>query len=91
MDALDRLALCLSSPHLVMRMDSTDHQNVVLELDFTRNLGDEIPLAGFDLASLQRTAEGSGQSTASGGNHIIQCRCVRWRVPGRNLVVFGDL
>src|SRR3982074_3371030 len=57
-------------------MDSTDDQDAVLGLNLARNLSRQPPVAGIDVARLQRTSKGTEHSTSSGCDDIIDGRSV---------------
>lgn len=61
----------------IMDMDPLDHEDVAFELDLARSLALELPLAGIDLARLQRTCKRAGQSPAGRGDHVVERRGVR--------------
>jgi hypothetical protein len=83
----------LGRVHLEMigDMDPADHQDLVFGLDFTDRFRGQIAFTSWDIARLQRASEGSGQSTGSGSNHVIQCRGMWRKLVEIVLVPFGDL
>ena len=59
MHALDDLARCLGCVERIDHMNSPQHQHLVLEFYLTNGLTREPPVAGTDLARLQRAPEGA--------------------------------
>jgi hypothetical protein len=75
----------------VMNVDALDDQNLVLKLDLTTRLTDEPAIACVYLARLQRAPEGSCQSTAGGGDNIVERGGIGRGVPRVNPVVLCHL
>jgi hypothetical protein len=69
-------------------MDAPDDEDIVFQLDFTYSLGHQSLIRCINLTRLQRASEGSGKSTRSGGDNIVQSRSVRFEYRRRNLVMF---
>jgi hypothetical protein len=55
----------LDGGEVIGDVDAADDQDVVFELDLTPDVGREAAVAGVDVARLQRTSEGAGQSAAA--------------------------
>ena len=53
-------------------MDATDHEHPFVRSDLTANLRYEGALVGLDFARLQRASEGSRQSAAGRGHHVVE-------------------
>jgi hypothetical protein len=66
-------------------VDAFDHQDLALEFDFADGLADQAAVAGGDLAGLQRTADGAGQSPARRRDDVVE----RGRHPVRVAPVVG--
>jgi len=75
----------------VMNVDAFDDQNLVLELDLTSRLTDEPAIACLYLARLQRAPESPCQSTAGGGDNIVERGGIGRGVPRVNSVVLCHL
>jgi hypothetical protein len=88
--ALDGGASLGRGGEVIGDVDAADDQDVVFELDLTPDLGREATVAGVDVARLQRTSEGAGQSAAGGGYDIVESRGVGLDDLGIHLVVGGD-
>jgi hypothetical protein len=70
--ALGGLALTGLEFQVVADPDPLDHQDAVLDLHLAPGLGVEPPLAGRDLARLQRAPEGAGESAGGGRDHVVE-------------------
>lgn len=58
-------------------VDSLEHEYAVLDLDFPDGIRGQEPATCADLARLQRATKGTEQSTAGGGDDVIDRRRVR--------------
>ncbi|HEX9079671.1 MAG TPA: hypothetical protein VF795_08785 [Desulfuromonadaceae bacterium] len=68
-------------------MDPPDDEDVVLQFDLPPGLTYESPSPDPDISGLQRTAEGSGQSSGCGSYDIVEGRSVGLRdVRGNSIV-----
>jgi hypothetical protein len=52
--------------------NASQHEHSILGLDITLSLGGELAPLGPDPARLQRTRKGSKQSTACGGDNVVE-------------------
>jgi hypothetical protein len=59
---------------MVGGVDAPDDQDLIFQLDLTPDVGGEALVARVDVARLQRTAEGAGQSAAGGRHDIVERR-----------------
>lgn len=75
---------------LIDDVDAFEDQHLVLDLDLAAHLGGQPALAGIDVARLQRTCQGAGESAACGGDQVIDRRGVRRRDLWADAVVLGD-
>ena len=75
----------------ILDVDSPDDQNLVLDLDLTRDLCREIAFVQLDTARLQRASQGTGQSPAGRGDDVVEGRSAWREALGIDAVVFGDL
>lgn len=57
-------------------MDAFDYKNIFFFFYLTVNFCCEVALSGWNLARLQRAPEGTSQSAAGSGHHIIQGSCM---------------
>jgi hypothetical protein len=90
-DALGLLSLLVRYRQPVVNGDSLDHEHAVAVEYLTDRL-DLVPLRiDFDLTRLQRAGESAGQSATRRGDHIVECRGVRWEPVGIDTVVLGHL
>ena len=74
---------------LQSNVDATDHEDVVLQLNFAGRFRDQSLIRGVYMARLQRASEGSSKSTRSSSNNIIQGSSVRFQNGFGNLVVLS--
>ena len=74
MDTLDGRAVRIGSCQVVGDMDAFDDENLLLELDFARDVGGQ--LTDSDLARCQRASECSRQSAAGSGDDVVERRGV---------------
>ncbi len=79
------------APESVAHGDPLDHEHTVAIEDLALGLDFQVLLLDLDLARLQRTREGAGQSAARGGHDVVERRGLRGEVAGRDAVVVGDL
>ena len=91
MDSLDNLALVLPGAQSVVGMDTANHQNFCVQLDFAGHLRAESAVAGINATRFQRAPEGSGQSTAGRRHHVVKSGRVRGERLWGDLVVRRDL
>jgi hypothetical protein len=75
----------------VVNVNPLDHQDLALELDLTPRFTGEPALACVYLARLQRAPEGPSQSTAGGGDNVVERGGIGRRVPGIDSVVLRNL
>lgn len=88
--ALNRFTRLGRSLQVVDDVNASYDQDLILRLYLARHLRRQALAARVDLARLQRAPEGSRESTASGGNDVIERRGVRLRDLRAHAVVFGD-
>ena len=72
MHSLDDFRVDPLAPQFVVDVNPLDDQDLALELDLTPRLTDQPALTCVYLARLQRAPEGSRQSTAGGGDNVVQ-------------------
>ncbi len=87
---LGRLALGWIQLEIVVRVNALDHQNLAVPFHFAPGFRNQSPLAGRDLARLQRASESPGQSAGGGRHDVVQGRGVRLVNMGVNPVVLSD-
>jgi hypothetical protein len=68
-------------------VDAADDQDIVLQLNLADRLRHQSLIRGVYVTRLQRASKGSGQSTRSGGDNIVQGSGVRLKDCWRNLVM----
>lgn len=71
-------------------MNATEHQNALVHFHLSMSDRRQVACARRDPARLQRASEGAEQSTTSGGNDIVDRRCVRVGHVTLNAVVTSD-
>jgi hypothetical protein len=91
MNTINNFSLRLLGAQLVNHIYSAKDEDVILELYLSCSLGFQISRTGVDLSCLQRTAEGSSESTGCCGNNVVDCCCVRREGVRRNFVVLSYL
>ena len=91
MNTLRGVPLVRGEFQLVVYMDSLDHENVAVLLDFTHRVGGQVGLDGRNAARLKGAAEGAGQSPGGRGHHVIERRGVRGLRVRVRAVVCRDL
>ncbi len=69
---LDRLAIRSLRAQAISHMDTANDQNTVLRLDLSPDLALEPSFTGIDPPRFQRAPEGTRQSPASGGHHVVK-------------------
>jgi hypothetical protein len=75
----------------VVHMDSLDHENLAIELYFSRRFPDQLAAACIYPTRLQRASQGAGQSAAGCSYDVVERRCIRGEVLWRHTVVLSDL
>jgi hypothetical protein len=73
-------------PHV----DPSDHQDILLKLNFTNGFRHQPPARCINLTRLQRASQGSGQSTGRSRYDVIERRGVRLSNRRRNFIVLGN-
>ncbi len=91
MNSLDNLALVLPGAQSVVGMDTANHQDFSVQLDFSGHLRAESAVVGINATRFQRAPEGSSQSAAGSRHHIVKSGRVRGECLRRYFVVLGDL
>jgi len=81
-----RLRCSELQPH----MNSPDDEDIVLQFDLTHRFRDKPFVRCVDLTRLQRASKGSGKSTGSRSNNVVEGCGVRFEHRPGHLVVFGD-
>jgi hypothetical protein len=76
---------------VVRHVDTADHQDVSLFLDFPLCVRNQPAVTSWDAARLQRAPEGAGQSTCCRGDDIVQRGRVGFVDSRVDVVMFGDL
>ena len=71
MYAFDRGAVFLTRDQVVENVDAPNNQHVTFSFNLTGHGRCELFVTSVNLARLQRTPEGSNQSTTSRRNHVI--------------------
>ena len=84
-----RFPLGFGCSELQPHMNPPDHQDVVLQLDFTDGFRDETIVRCRNLARLQRASKGAGESAGGGGDNVVQGGRVFLERSGRQLVMRG--
>ncbi len=74
----------------VCDMDTFDYQDFALFFDLAGRFRDQVPVRCVDAARLQRAPEGSRQSTAGGGDDVVNRRGVRRVFLRVDTVMLGD-
>jgi len=74
----------------VRDMDAFDDQDLAVSLDLASSVRDQVPTGCVDAARLQRAPEGSRQSTAGGGDNVVDRGGIRRVFIRVDTVVFGD-
>jgi hypothetical protein len=59
------------SAQIVGYMHTLDDQHAAIVLDFTANFATEAAIFGIDFARIQRASKGAKQSTAEGGDDVV--------------------
>ena len=72
--APDRVGVRLVRPQSIPGVDPPNHEDTLLRLDLALDLPDQPSPVGLDATRFQRAPEGSGQSAARGGNHVVEGR-----------------
>jgi hypothetical protein len=72
MHALHGVAVLLARPEVVRDVDAANDEHAVVLADLAPYVRAEVSLAGLDPARLQRASEGSGQSAACRGHHVVE-------------------
>jgi hypothetical protein len=75
---------------VVVHVDAFDDQHAAVRLDLAAGFGNQFSIACRDLARLQRTTKGAGQSAGGGRHHIIQRGGMGFMDVGIDTVVLGD-
>lgn len=76
---------------MVADVNPLDHQDLVIQFNFTGCFGGEPAATGRDLTRLQRAPKGPGQSTGGRGDYKIK-RCIVWFDDvGIDPIMGGDL
>jgi hypothetical protein len=89
--SFDNFRIDPPAPQFVVNVNPLDDQDLAIELDLTPRLTGEPALACVYLARLQRAPEGPSQSTAGGGDNIVERGGIGRRNSGINSVVLGYL
>jgi hypothetical protein len=74
----------------VRHMYPLDNKDTAIQYHLAARITYQPIQADSYLTCLQRTAEGPGQSAGSGGDDIIECRCMGFRDVRGNSIVGGD-
>jgi hypothetical protein len=72
-------------------LDGADHQHLAVLADVAHDLRDEVALLQFDAARFQRSGKRAGQSTASGGDDVVESGRVGSESLRVDPIVGGDL
>jgi hypothetical protein len=75
-----------SHPH----MNTPDHEYILLQLDFTHGLANQVPGGCVYLTRLQRAPKGSYESACCRRDDVVERGCVRFGHSRRDLVVFRN-
>jgi hypothetical protein len=79
------------SAQIVGYMHTLDEQHTALVLDFTANFATQAAIFGVDFARIQRAGKGAEQSTAEGGDDVVDGGGVGLGQPALvDAVMFGD-
>jgi hypothetical protein len=89
MRAFRRLTLIRWQQQAIGDVDAADDEHVALFLDLADRFRRQEPFSGWDLARLQRTAKGAGQSAGRRGDQIVERRVARLVHPLVDAVVLG--
>jgi hypothetical protein len=81
--------MCLRCAQFQPHMNAADDEDTILQLDFTHRFRDKAFVRCIDLTRLQRASKGSGKSTGSRGNNVVQGCSVRFEHRRGHFVVFG--
>ncbi len=87
---LDDVSRCAASPEEIAHVDPPQYQHLAvlfhLAADFTR----QVCRCDFDLARCQRARKGAGESSAGGGDHIVDRGGVWFEHRRVEAVMFGN-
>ena len=72
--AFGRFALARWNPYIVVNADFGDPQDALYRLNVALDCGPHFGRLGWDLAHFQRAGKGAEQSSADGGDHVIESR-----------------
>ena len=71
-------------------VDAADDQDIVLQLNLADRLRHQSLIRSVYVTRLQRASKGSGKSTGSRSNNVVEGCGVRFEHRPGHLVVFGD-
>jgi hypothetical protein len=80
--------MCLRCAQFHPHMNSADDEDTILQIDFTHRFRDKAFVRCVDLTRLERASKGSGKSTGSRGNNVVQGCSVRFEHRWGHFVMF---